>query len=124
VTIVLPCFLAAADGHAGVHRLDDARRPDRLKLFPQRVGDLRRQPLLHLRPPGEALDQPGELAEADDLAVGQVRHVRPTGERQQVVLAERVELDVAQQHDLVVAFGEDGLEVTRGSVRRPAISSP
>jgi hypothetical protein len=42
--------------------------------------------------------------------------VRLAREREQVVLAQRVELDVAQQHDLVIALVEDGLQVAAGVV--------
>ena len=44
----------------------------------QQVGDLRGQPLLHLRPPGEDLDQPGQLGQAGDPPVraGDVADVR------------------------------------------------
>ncbi len=54
-----------------MRRLDHARRALRAQLLHQRVGDLRRQPFLHLRPSREPFDEPGELAQADDLAVGE-----------------------------------------------------
>ena len=112
VTIVLPCFLAPRIVMQVCDCLDHARGADGAQLVHQRVGDLRCQPLLHLRPAGEAFDEAGELAQSDDLAVGEVGDVRTAGEGEQVVLAEGVKLDVAQQHDLVVAFREDRLEVT------------
>ena len=80
---------------------DDAAR---LEQLDQRVGDLGGQPLLHLRPLGEDVDQPGQLGQAGDLAalVGDVADVGDPGERHQVVLAHRPELDVADEHHLVV----------------------
>ena len=68
------------------------------------VGDLRGEPLLHLRAPGVHLDQPGQLRQPGDAAVGagDVADVRDTVERQQVVLADRHDLDVADEHQLLV----------------------
>ena len=48
---------------------------------------------------GERVDDARQPAEADDAVVGHVGDVRDADERQQVVLADRAELDVAQQHD-------------------------
>src|SRR6185503_350690 len=50
----------------------------------------------------------GELRQPQDLPIRDVRDVRLAEERQQVVLAERVEVDVPHQHHLVVVvLGED-----------------
>ena len=56
-----------------------------------RVGDLRREPLLHLRLLRQDVHDARDLRQAGDLArlVRHVRHVRTTVERDQVVLAER-----------------------------------
>ena len=70
------------------------------------VGDLVGEPLLHLEPPGEDVHDPGHLGQPEDLAVGDVGDVRPAEERQQVVLAERVELDVAHHDHALVALLE------------------
>ena len=71
----------------------------------QRVGDLGGQPLLDLRPLGVEVDQPGQLAQPGDPAVGagDVADVGDAGERHQVVLAAAPDLDVLDQHELVVA---------------------
>ena len=58
----------------------------------------------------------GDFAEADDLAVRDVGYVRLAEERQQVVLAHGVELDVLDDDHLVVVdveegFVEDGVDV-------------
>src|SRR6185503_20760054 len=60
---------------------------------------------LNLQPPGEHIYDAGHLRQADDLAVGDVSHMRPPEERQQVMLAQRVHLDVAHHdHALVGLF--------------------
>ena len=56
------------------------------------VGDLGGQPLLDLRPAGEAVDQAGQLGQPGDAAVlvGDVGHVGLADPRHQVVLAHAV----------------------------------
>src|SRR4051812_40019070 len=92
----------AAQGHAGVlgleHHADTLRR--QLALEP--VRHLRREPLLDLEVAGEVVDHASELREPDDPVARDVAHVRDAHERQQMVLAERVERDVADEHELVV----------------------
>ena len=68
------------------------------------VGDLLGELLLHLQALGVHVDHARELAQADDAAVRDVRDVRLADEGHHVVLAVAVELDVAHQHELVVAF--------------------
>ena len=79
--------------------------PRGLEDLHQRVGDLGGQPLLHLRALGVDVDQPGQLGQPGDLAAlgRDVADVGDAGERHQVVLAHRPELDVADQDHLVVA---------------------
>jgi hypothetical protein len=89
-----------------VRGLHDDRDPQRLDLLPDRFGDLVRQPLLDLQAPREDLDEPRDLAEADHLPVREVGDVAAAEERQQVVLAQAVEVDVADDHHLVVVDGE------------------
>ena len=52
------------------------------------------------------LDDAGQLAQPGDAALRQVGDVGLAGERQQVVLAEAGEVDVADEDDLVVLLGE------------------
>ena len=66
-------------------------------------GDLRGHLFLHLEAARVGLDHARELADADDLAVGQVADVRAADDRRHVVLAVALELDVAQHDHLVVA---------------------
>ena len=59
-----------AHRHAQVLALDDDDDAARLEDAHERVGDLRGEPLLDLRPLGEDVDQPGELGQPGDPAVG------------------------------------------------------
>ena len=52
------------------------------------VGDLAGEALLHLQAASEDIDEARDLAESDDLAVGDVGDVHLAEEGQQVVLAE------------------------------------
>jgi hypothetical protein len=76
----------------------------------EKVGDLRGEPLLDLRPAGVHLDDPGQLRQAGDPSLGtrDVADVRDALERQQMVFAEAHHLDVADQHQLLVAGLERG----------------
>ena len=85
-----------------------------------RVGDLVRQPLLDLQPAREHFDQPRNLAQADHLAVRDVRDVALAEERQQVVLAQAVEVDVLDDHHLVIIDGEQRVVEHRIDVGRVA----
>src|SRR3990172_3814534 len=72
-----------------------------------RAGDLLREALLDLESPREDVHDARQLGESDDAAVRDVGHVRLAEERQQVVLAERIHLDVADHHHGLVRFLED-----------------
>ena len=65
-------------------------------------GDLMREPLLHLQPSREDIDQPRNLAEADHPLLRDVGDVALAEERQQVMLAQAVEVDVLDDHHLAV----------------------
>ena len=81
------------------HDDGDAERGD---LFADGVGDLVRQPLLHLQAPAEDVDEPRNLAQADHLGARNVGDVALAEKRQQVVLAETVEVDVLDDDHLAV----------------------
>ena len=80
------------------------------------VGDLHRHALLDLQAPGEEVHDAGELGQADDPLAGQVADVGHAVEREQVVLAQRVEGDRGGHDHLVVALvGERRrVELARG----------
>src|SRR6478609_6827393 len=105
-------------GHAQVLGLDHHDHAARLQQADQGVRDLGGEPLLHLRSLGVDVDEPGELGEPGDLAVlaRDVADVRHPGERHEVVLAHRPELDVADQHHLVVAEVEGRGQHVRGGL--------
>ena len=92
----------------------------RIEPFHEQIGDLSRQPLLHLRPAGEGLDQPGQLRQPGDPPVRSrhVADVRHPVEGQQMVLAQAGDLDVPHQHQFVVVGLERGREHLRAG--RPA----
>ena len=66
------------------------------------LGNLLRQPLLNLQPPREDIDDSRHLAQPDYLVPRQIGHVHFAVERQHVVLAEAEELDILDDHHLVV----------------------
>src|SRR5262245_11449280 len=82
---------------------DDAHAP-RFQHALNAIRDLRRQRFLHLQPPRERLDDARELADADDGAIGEVADVHLAYDRRHVMLAVRLEADVAQHDHLVVAL--------------------
>ena len=81
---------------------------------PMSVGDLAGELLLDLRAARVGLDEARELAESDDASVRDVADVGLAVERHEVVLADAVEGDVAQDHHLLVADVELHLEQALG----------
>ena len=96
----------AAHHHAEVAGLADNADAFGVQNSLNRLGDLLRQPLLHLQPAGKHVDDPGNLTQADYLVLGQVGHVHLAVEGQQMVFAHAEELDVLDDHHLVVLNGE------------------
>ena len=87
----------------------------------QELGDLLGQALLDLQPAGVHLDDARDLGQADDPPARDVGDRRGPEERQQVVLAERVERDVLDDDHLAVVDIEDrvvdqplGIDVVAG----------
>ena len=74
------------------------------------VGDLGGEPLLQLRAPGDGVDQPRELGDADHAPARHVGDMRRAAEREEVVFADREEGDIAEDHHFVVALVEADLE--------------
>ena len=85
-----------------MHGLDHHAHPTGSQHFLHRGGDLLGQPLLHLEPPGKHLHQARQLGEPHNLSIRDVGHVGLAEKRQQVMLAETVELDVADHHHVFV----------------------
>src|SRR5262249_982080 len=95
-------LLDAPHEHAEMRGLDDHADALREERIVERLGDLSRQPLLDLEAAAEHLDEARQLREAKDLPVRNVRDVRLAEEGQEMMLAQRVEVDVLDQHHLVV----------------------
>ena len=115
VTMRHAALVHAARGHAFVRGLDHHADAARLQHVVDAVGDLRGHLFLHLEAARIGLDHARQLADADDLAVGQVADVRAADDRRHVVLAMAFELDVAQHDHLVVAV--DFLEGAARGIR-------
>jgi hypothetical protein len=94
----------------GLEDTDDAPT----KAFHDRVGDLICQTLLDLQAKRQGFHQPGQFAQTHYLLVGQVCHVRSSGERQHVMLAQGMKGNVAQQDDLLVLLVKDRLQIDLG----------
>ena len=98
----------AAHHHAEVLGLEDDTDTQGVNCALNGFGDLASETLLHLEATGEDIDEACHLAEADDFALGQVGDVRAAEEGQHMVLAERVELNVADNDHLVIVNVEKG----------------
>src|SRR5271154_3328021 len=112
---------------------------ERIDLRHESLRDLRRQALLHLKPPRIDFHQPRQLRQPDDFPIRQIRDMRLAHEREHVMLAQRIKIQIlAQDHFLVIFFGEQrdvdrflwilriaaGQELVRlGDARRSALES-
>ena len=70
-------------------------------------GNLRGKIFLDLQAPGENIDNARHLGKADHFPVRNVGDVRPTNEWKQMMLTERIKLDVLNQYDLTRVRLED-----------------
>jgi hypothetical protein len=66
------------------------------------VGDLPGEVFLNLQAPGEHVHQPRDLRQAQHLAGGNISHMGLADEGQQVMFAQRVQLDVGDDDHLIV----------------------
>ncbi len=92
-----------------------------VELGHERIGDLRGQLLLQLQTTGKDLDRAGELGKSRDATVGNVADGCLAVEREHMVLAQRVEGDVALDDEVVAGDGE-GLGQMLGSASVPAVA--
>ena len=118
-------FLDAAHRHAQVRRLHDDADAERPDFVAQRLGDLTGQSFLHLQAARKDLDQARDFAEPDDAALRYVGDVTFSEKRQQVMLAEAIEVDVLDDHHLVIIDAEervveDGVDVGRITLSQKA----
>ena len=72
------------------------------EFFVEGRGDLLGHPFLDLETLGKHVDQAGNLGEADDLFIRDIRNVAATKEGQNVVFAEAEKLDVANEDHVLV----------------------
>ena len=99
-------FFNPSHDHAQMLSFDDNSNSFRADFVVYGIRDLHRKPLLHLKSASIHVDEPWNLAKADDFSVGNVRDVTLAEERQDVMLAEAVEIDVLDDHHLVVLDGK------------------
>ena len=84
-------------------RFNEHRHAARIQVFFDKVRNLRRQTLLHLRTPRKAIDNTGKFGKPDDLAVARdIRNMTLADERQQMVLTYGVKRNVPHKNELVV----------------------
>ena len=116
VTIPTPGVPNTARGHAGVAGFDHHRDALRLEVVPDAVGDLCGQPLLDLQAAGEAVEHAGELGDSDDAVGRQIGDRGLADDRRHMMFAVRLERNVLEQHELVVAADllEHPAQVDRG----------
>ncbi len=93
----------AAGGHAFVAGVDHHRHTGRVQGFLDALGDLCGEFFLYLEAARVALHHAGQLADADHPVGRHVADMCTADDRRHVVLAMALELDVAQDHHLVVA---------------------
>ena len=94
----------AAHLHAEVAGLDDDGDAFRLQGLLNAVTDLLGEALLDLQAAGEGVDDPRNLAEANNGAVGDVRDMSLAKKRKHVVLTQAVHLDVLDQDHFVIGL--------------------
>ena len=88
-------LLDAARAHAHVRALDDDHHARSIRGLIDGIGNLLRQPLLHLQPARACVRHARELRQAKDTCLWQITHMAPSEKRQQVMLAQRVYPDIA-----------------------------
>jgi hypothetical protein len=77
--------------------------PRGLQVVPDALRDFGGQPFLDLQSPGKAVQHARQLGNADDMVLRQVGNRRLADDRRHVVFAMRLERNVLEQHDFVIA---------------------
>ncbi|MNG12131.1 hypothetical protein D3C84_957240 [compost metagenome] len=88
--------------------LDDHRDACRAGHCLHRVGDLPGEVFLDLQATGEHVHQPCNLRQAQHLARWNISHMRLADEGQHVMFAQRIQLDVVDDHHFIVVGREQG----------------
>ena len=79
-----------------------------LQAIHERLGDLGCKILLDLQTPREDIDNARHFGEANHFPIWKVSNMRATGEGQQMVLAQRIKLNVFDQNNLTGTRFENG----------------
>ena len=77
-----------------------------LQGFLDGLANLQCHAFLHLKAVRETVDHTGNLAQAGNVSVGDVGHMHTSVERQHVVLAQGIEVDVLHNNHLAIVFLE------------------
>src|SRR5216683_3020375 len=103
-------LLHSAHLDAQMASLDDHTDPARSDEGIDCLCYLPSHPFLKLKPVGVSVDQPRQLAQTYDPAVGNVADVRAPKEREQMMLTQTEEADVLHDDHVVVTIeGEEGI---------------
>lgn len=94
--------------HAEVRGFDDDADAARLEEGIERIADLLSESFLDLEPAGIHVDDPWDFAEADRMFGRQITDMHFAHEGEEVMLAERVELDIFDDHHPLRVGIEDG----------------
>jgi hypothetical protein len=101
-------FFNASHHHAKMFRFYNHGHARRLQAIHERLGDLGCKILLDLQAPREYIDNARHLGKANHFSVWKVSHMRATDEGKQMVLTQRIKLNVFDQDDLTRTGFENG----------------
>ena len=85
---------------------DDDDHPKRIECLLDAVLDLRRQTLLYLQATSEDINDTGELGESRDIPIRDIADVYLAEEGEDMVLTERIEVNVLDDDHLPVFLAE------------------
>ena len=91
-----------------MHGFDDYGHAQRVQGILDAVSDLFRKTLLDLQPAGIGFHDAGDFAQAGNLSLGDICHMRFADEGEHMVLAEGEEFDVLDDDHVVVGLLEEG----------------
>ena len=95
-------LLYASHLHAHVLRLDHDHHAQGIERLLDAILDLHGQPLLDLQAAGEDIHHPRDLAQAGNIMLRDIGHVRLAKEGQHMMLAQGKEIDILHDHHLLV----------------------
>src|SRR3546814_10001375 len=84
-------------------RLDHHCYTFRIEMTPDAIGDFRRQPLLNLQPPGKGVEHTRQLRYPNHMVARQISNMGHADDRCHVVFAMRLEGDVLQKDNFIIA---------------------